>query len=363
MQNNNNNFIHRYGGHLVLAAVAILLFLGSKATGLATIFATGVEQERIEIEAQTASTFGTGGGSSLEPLPTPEYALSELPVMADTSLSPDLVPVTYKPGQPEHEFTTYTVQPGDTAIKIAERFGIREETILGGNAFLSTDAGMLMAGTTITILPVDGVLHDVVEGDTIEGLSQLYGVPIEEIVAYEPNNLEFPYRLYAGTQILVPGAVREVFVWEPPTLAVATESSSSSGSSGSSSAVTVAVPGTGTFVWPVDARRITQHSWYAHTAIDVGLVTGSPAYASDTGTVTYAAWSPHCYGNLVVINHGNGYETYYAHLDGFNVSVGQTVYQGGLIGWTGNTGCSSGPHIHFEIRYNKARYNPLEYLP
>lgn len=98
-------------------------------------------------------------------------------------------------------------------------------------------------------------------------------------------------------------------------------------------------------------------------AIDTGLVTGSPIYASDTGTVTYAMWSPYRYGNLLVINHGNGFETFYAHLNGFNVKPGQTVYQGGLITWSDNTGCSSAPHVHFEIRYLKQQENPWTYIP
>jgi LysM repeat protein len=278
--------------------------------------------------------------------------------MTDSSLVPALNPITYKPQKPHHEVITYTVKRGDTAIKIAEKFGIKEETILGGNAFLSNDAGQLMAGVDIVILPIDGVLHDVVEGDTLEGIAEQYDVPVEDIVAYEPNNLEFPYRLYPGTQILVPGAVREVFVWDPPTLPV-----SSSGSPEALQGLFVAVPGTGVFLWPVGGREITQGFWYGHQAIDVGLVRGTPVYASDTGTITYAAWSPWCYGNLIVINHGNGYETFYAHLSGFNVTPGQTVYQGNLIGWSGNSGCSSGPHLHFEIRYYRSRDNPLFYLP
>lgn len=353
----HRNFLQRYAGHLVLAAVALLLFVAGRTIDFAEL--AMIDQAPTEPRATGSNrlSLSTAGSDSAEP--TPEFDVAELPIMADSGISPALVPVTYKPTQPNHEFITYTVQAGDTAIRIAERFGIQEETILGGNAFLSTDAGQLMAGTTIVILPIDGVLHDVVEGDTIEGLAEQYEVPVEDIASYGPNNLEFPYRLYPGTQILVPGAVREVFVWDPPSL---TTSSSSSSGSGSSS-ITVEVPGTGTFVWPVDARRITQEFWYGHQALDVGLVTGSPVYASDTGTVTYAAWSPHCYGNLIVINHGNGFETFYAHLDGFNVSPGQTVYQGSLIGWSGNTGCSSGPHIHFEIRFNKALDNPLNYLP
>lgn len=355
----NKNRLERYGGHLVLVVVALLLIIGSQVLQ----WGEDLDIERDEAALQSVDvaniqptvvepTFTTDAA------PTPLYDVSQLPILSDSGLSPAPIPITYKARRPEHEYITYTVESGDTAIRIAERFGIQEETILGGNSFLSNDAGQLMAGTTIVILPIDGVLHDVVEGDTLEGLSDQYDIPVEDIVAYEPNNLEFPYRLYPGTQILVPGAVREVFFWDPPTLASSSGSSPEAGQG-----FVVAVPGTGTFVWPIGARRITQYYWYGHQAVDVGLVTGSPLYASDTGTVTYATWSPYCYGNLIVINHGNGYETFYAHLDGFNVTPGQTVYQGSLIGWTGNTGCSSGPHLHFEIRLNKTRLDPLAYLP
>ncbi len=350
-----NKILERYGGHLILIVVALLLILGSQALGFRQLLAVDHESEP-QIEPDAALELQPLAVSDSELEPTPQFDMAEMPVLSDRGLSPAPIPITFRARRPEHNYITYTVQSGDTAIRIADRFGIMEETILGGNSFLSNDAGQLMAGTTIVILPIDGVLHEVVEGDSLDGLSEEYGIPVEDIVAYEPNNLEFPYRLFPGTQILVPGAVRESFFWDPPTL-VASGSSPEAGSG-----FVVAVPGTGTFVWPVGARRITQHYWYGHQAIDVGLVTGSPLYASDTGTVTYSQWSPFCYGNLIVINHGNGYETFYAHLNGFNVSPGQTVYQGSLIGWTGNTGCSSGPHLHFEIRYNKGRLNPLSYL-
>lgn len=354
----NKSYLERYGGHFVLVVVALLLIVGSQILQWGEDLDIDRDEGALQsLEVAEAQPVTAEPVAASEAAPTPAYDVSQLPVLSDSGLSPAPIPITYKARRPDHEFITYTVEPGDTAIRIAERFGIQEETILGGNSFLSNDAGQLMAGATIIILPIDGVLHDVVEGDTLEGLSEQYEVPVEEIVAYEPNNLEFPYRLYPGTQILVPGAVREVFFWDPPTLAA----SGSSPEAGQG--FVVAVPGTGTFVWPIGARRITQYYWYGHQAVDVGLVTGSPLYASDTGTVTYATWSPYCYGNLIVINHGNGFETFYAHLDGFNVTPGQTVYQGSLIGWTGNTGCSSGPHVHFEIRLNKTRLDPLSYLP
>ena len=108
---------------------------------------------------------------------------------------------------------------------------------------------------------------------------------------------------------------------------------------------------------------MTQVFWAGHPAIDVGMPEGSGVFAADTGTVTYASFSPYCYGNLIVINHGNGFETFYAHLSGINVVPGQIVYKGNVIGAVGNTGCSSGPHIHFEVRVNGRRDDPVWWLP
>lgn len=357
----NRTLWERFGGHLVLLVVAFMLLVASKTATVRSLLAFDREAEPeatvLNWQPNAAVPVASDAEATTEPEEAGSFDLSSVPVITDNGLVAAPMPITYKPATPEHEFIVYRVESGDTAIRIADRFGIREETILGGNSFLSNDAGQLMAGVDIIILPVDGVLHDVTEGETLESIAAQYDVPVEDIVAYEPNNLEFPYRLYAGTQILVPGAIREVFVWDPPAM-VSTSSSPEAGQG-----IFVAVPGTGTYIWPTGGRRITQYSWYGHTALDVALTTGSPIYAADTGTVTYAAWSPYCYGNLVVINHGNGYETFYAHLNGFNVKPGQTVYQGNTIAFSGNTGCSSGPHLHFEIRYNKTRYDPLSYLP
>lgn len=279
-----------------------------------------------------------------------------VPVLSDSSLRAELNPQTYQGKLPEHNLQTYVVERGDTPGGIAERFGIQPETILGGNPLLSEESNLLQTGVELIILPIDGVLHDVQPGDTLESLANLYGIPEEDIIAYEPNNLEFPYRLYPETQIMVPGAVRELFVWTPPDL------SSVGGTSREGSGVRPLVVGTGTFIFPVGSRNYTQYFWYGHPGVDIGLAEGSPVYAADTGTVTYAGWNIYGYGNLIVVNHGNGYETFYAHLNGFNVVPGQIVTQGQIIGYSGNTGRSSGPHIHFEIRINNNRDNPCWYI-
>jgi LysM repeat protein len=347
------------GGHTVLALVAAVLFLGVRAAA-------------VRGDSEWASGAAVGGpedsrllsqaGGELDPASSradQDFAaqLQTVPVLINNSLSPVLNPITFEGAKPEHSFITYTVEANDTPIGIAEKFGIKSETLLGGNPWLSEESNALQTGTQLIILPIDGVLHDVSVGDTLEGLASRYGVAAEDIIGYEPNHLEFPYRLYAGTQILVPGAVREVFVWSAPSLPPRTGTSDSTGTG-----IAPLIQGTGTFIWPISARRITQHYWYGHPAIDVGVAEGNPVVASDTGTVTWAGWNVYGYGNLVVINHGNGYETYYAHLSSYAVVPGQIVYQGNYIGATGNTGRSSGPHLHFEIRYFNNLLEPLSYL-
>ncbi|MEM7112951.1 MAG: peptidoglycan DD-metalloendopeptidase family protein [Chloroflexota bacterium] len=288
------------------------------------------------------------------PFPTAvsQFAPGSIPILQDNSLSPLPNPVTYQGNQPQHDFQTYIVERGDTPNKIADRFGISAETLLGGNPSLSEESSLLQVDAELIILPIDGVLHTVVPGDTLEEISARYGISVDSIVAYAPNQLEFPYRLYPETQILVPGAVREVFVWTPPTLETVRASFGG----------TPLVVGTGTFVFPVSSRNFTQYYWYGHRGIDVALSEGSAVFASDTGTVTFAGWNIYGFGNLIVVNHGNGYETLYAHLSGINVRTGQIVNQGNVIGATGNTGNSSGPHIHFEIRLNGNQDDPCWFI-
>lgn len=343
----------RLGGALALLLVAILLLLGLRM-GVA---AEGQGQQAAAATPAAEATVvpAPGGGDAIAvPL---DVDKEPIPVRSDNTLAPAPVPQTFQGKRPHHEFETYTVKRGDTPSGIAYQFGIKTETLLGGNPFLSQESSLMQPDMVLTILPLDGVLHDVQPGDTLESISEQYGIPVDDIVAYEPNNLEFPFRLYPETQILVPGAVAEVFIWTPPSLA-----SVRSGGSSTGSGITPAIVGTGTFVYPVGSRNFTQNYWYGHPGIDIALTEGSGVFASDTGTVTFAGWNIYGYGNLIVVNHGNGYETFYGHLSGINVVPGQIVYQGNVIGAVGNTGNSSGPHIHFEIRTNGNQDDPCWYI-
>ena len=341
----------QFGGHLILAMVALLLL----AFGLWSRY-----NQPIVGEATAVTPLST---PTLSPLPTdpflptiepqPLLSAASLPVISDNSLAPAPNPHTYQPKKPEHNFRRYTVQPGDTPNRIADSQGISPATLLGGNPWLSQESNLLQTGAELIILPVDGALHTVRPGDTLESIAAQYDVDVADIVNYEPNNLEFTERLFPDTQLLIPGVEIGAFYWTAPKVAPNTNNGQ------------WAVVGTGSFTWPVGGRCATSYFWYGHPGLDISLRVGSAVAAADTGTVTYASWasgSYYDYGNLIVINHGNGYETFYAHLSGINVVPGQIVEKGQTIGASGNSGRSSGPHIHIEIRLNDVRLNPLNYL-
>lgn len=342
----------RAAGYIVLVLIAGLIVLGWRV-GIAGGGNTSIGEQPVSATPASVAAADTVAGdpSAVEAAPV----VADAPVLVDAALVPAAVPHTFVGHKPEHEFVVYRVERGDTPNGIADKFGIKATTLLGGNPLLSQESSLLQTGIDLVILPVDGVLHDVVPGDTLESISQQYSVPVETIVGYGPNNLEFPYRLYPETQVLVPGAVREVFVWTPPSLESVRGRSTGSG-------VTPLIVGTGTFIYPVGSRNFTQYFWYGHPGVDIALPEGTAVVASDTGTVTFAGWNIYGYGNLIVVNHGNGYETFYAHLSGISVVPGQIVYQGNVIGSTGNTGNSSGPHVHFEVRINGAQDNPCWYI-
>jgi len=120
--------------------------------------------------------------------------------------------------------------------------------------------------------------------------------------------------------------------------------------------------GSGRFVWPT-AGYVTQGYKRYHLALDIARAIGTPVKAADNGFVVAAGWGNDGYGNNIVIDHGNGYQTQYAHLNRIYVKVGQAVGKGTEIGQMGSTGRSTGPHLHFEVRKNGVRVNPLSFLP
>ena len=266
------------------------------------------------------------------------------------------------PTRPRVNVITYTVVAGDTPWLIAKNFNLQPESILWANESLSAEAGNLSIGRVLNILPTDGVLHFVREGDTLERLQVLYGVPIEDILNYPGNNLpaEPPYTLVPGQQVIVPGG-RKPIVWQEPGPKVVAGLGRKSPGFYQGSLV---LRGTGTFVWPVPPNVITQYFWAGHPGLDIDTYTGQPVYASDSGTVIFSGWDNTGYGNLIIIDHGNDFWTYYAHNDRLLVTVGEGVVQGQQIAESGSTGRSTGSHLDFRIRYQAGAFlNPLNFLP
>jgi murein DD-endopeptidase MepM/ murein hydrolase activator NlpD len=122
------------------------------------------------------------------------------------------------------------------------------------------------------------------------------------------------------------------------------------------------ITGSGQFAWPASGQISQGYSWY-HKAIDIANAASPDILASDDGQVIVVGWpAPAAYGNRVIIDHGNGYTTLYAHLSQIYVSAGQQVSRGQAIGKMGSTGRSTGTHLHFEIRLANAAQNPFNYL-
>jgi hypothetical protein len=285
----------------------------------------------------------------------PAFVLTPVP---ETVFSRVAIPGTYEPALPTHDFAQHVVERGDTPNIVAETYGIEPATLLWGNPDLSDEAQLLRVGITLTILPTNGVLHTATASDTVELLAEIYGVDPKAIIEYEDNHLEkWPYRPVPGTQLFIPGGEKPFLMWTYTPNSRRAQATTSTYYNGP-----IVYAGIGRFVWPTDSWRLTQYYWWAHRAIDVGVATGHPVYASDGGTVIYAGWSTVGYGNHIVLDHGNGFQTLYAHLSAIYVGSGQFVGQGTVIGASGNTGNSSGPHLHFEIRYGGSLLNPLDYL-
>jgi murein DD-endopeptidase MepM/ murein hydrolase activator NlpD len=231
----------------------------------------------------------------------------------------------------------YEVHAGDTLSAIASRYGIPVSWIVVSNNLSSTT---IYPGQKL-LVPKDGVLHTVKSGETVSAIAAAYGVSEEAVrQANGILNGEPP----AGTRLYIP---------QPKTVPLGSSTTSQG------------------FIWPVRGvisspfgPRI--HPIYGipsfHTGIDIAVPEGTPVRAAAGGVVTFSGWQEG-FGLLVTIDHGNGYETYYGHLSKLLVSAGQSVSAGDVIALSGNTGLSTGPHLHFEVHYLGTPVDPRPLLP
>lgn len=267
----------------------------------------------------------------------------------------------------------YVVRAGDTLASIAERFGLKVETIFWSNVkTLQGDPHTLKQGMELIIPPQDGILYEWQAGDTLKTVAEKFGVSPEAIVDYPTNELdpslllddEASKTIPEGTLLFIPGAKLDDIDWTLPRFIRDRLAYSPLKGPGECGPIGYGPIGTYTFIWPTTVFSISQHYSVVHPAIDIPGKVGLPIYAADHGVVVYAGWHNGGYGYVIVVDHGNGWKSLYAHLSAIIAGCGQEVYQGQIIGSMGNTGRSSGPHLHFELIHAQyGKVNPLLFLP
>ncbi len=329
----------RYGAHLLV----ITLALSVAGAGLPAWTAGGWTTVGMTRDEKN-------GGA--EPVVFPQR-----PGEAPTFMVPLTLPNTIIPKRSRRGIVTYVVQPGDVIHSIAHKFEVSVGTLMWANPELEMNPDLLIIGQELLILPVNGVLHTIKQGDTIAAIAQKYGVEPQAIWDCEFNDQQVLETLPAGQKIIVPGGKkpyvpRPVYVYSGPVPKDAKR-------------------GTGVFGWPTSGV-ITQGYWtveggYGHPAIDIANPGMPWIRAADSGFVIKVARNTGDtgYGNYVMVDHRNGFVTLYAHLDTILVNVGDSVGKGAILGRMGNTGKVrgiTGIHLHFEIIKNGVRVNPMLYL-
>jgi len=323
------------------------------------------------------SSATVSAASNLVPVPT--QLTVQLPAVV--AFSPVGIPRqaqlhTIIPSRPRIDVIPYTVQLGDSLFKIADNYGLNPKTILFGNyAVLKDSPDFLAPGQVLNILPVDGTYYQWLGSESLTAVASTFGVDPETIIDYPGNHLDpdtigdltHP-NIAAGTWLVIPGGSRPFTSWTAPATLVRENPDVRVWGPGVCAGISYVQVGYGTFVYPTTEHWLSGTPFrpdLRHFGVDFAGAQGNSVFATDAGTVVYSGWNDWGYGNLVIIDHGNGWQSLYAHLSAINVGCGQNVGQGDLIGLVGMTGgTSTGPHLHFEL-FNSTygRVNPLDYLP
>ncbi|HQL31753.1 MAG: Murein DD-endopeptidase MepM [Spirochaetes bacterium ADurb.Bin269] len=237
-------------------------------------------------------------------------------------------------------YSMYTVKPGDTVSGIVSRFGLRNmSSILSVNAI--DNARRIRAGQILKIPSMDGIVYTVVRGDSLARISERFGIPVNAVL--DANDLE-QSALTAGQRLFIPGAALSNL-----------ELRKAMGE---------------LFITPIRGRLTSSYGYRKdpftgvrsfHTGIDLAAPTGTLIKAALDGKIATSGYSP-VYGNYVIISHDGGYQTLYGHLSSISVKRGQRIVQGATVGRVGNTGYSTGSHLHFSVYKSGKTIDPFSVL-
>lgn len=259
--------------------------------------------------------------------------------------------VTLESEKPWNQVPDYTVKEGDTLSSIAAKFGVSIDSVKWANPSINWQK--VKPGVVVSVPPVTGVVYKVKPGDTVYSIAKKFQTDAQGIVDFPMNTFsdDETFSLVAGQTLIVPDGVMPSETSAPSLPNFANILTPDAGS----------VTASGNFVWPAFGRITQPFRWY-HPGVDIANHDGGAIVAADSGTVVVSGWTNSGYGNHVIIDHGNGYRTLYGHLSVIGVVAGQRVARGTVIGQMGNTGRSTGTHLHFEIRTGSGNVDPLGYL-
>lgn len=303
-------------------------------------FVSGLFAKEAEAEAASSPINSQNvwlPAAALNPDPNPAKGGGDITVVGGVALLSETGPAGTLADIEENQSATisiYTVREGDTLGAIAKMFGVTTNTIAWAN---DVKGGVIRVGQTLIILPISGVRHTVVKGDTLQGIAKKYKADIAEIAGY--NHLTEDAKLALGDIVLVPDGE----ISAPPKANVTGRPATLRGTSGPNY--------DGYYLRPVLSGRKTQ-GLHGYNGVDIASYIGAPILAAATGDVIIAknsGWNGG-YGNYIVIAHPNGTQTLYGHLSGLAVTFGEAVVRGEIIGYMGSTGRSTGTHLHFEVR-------------
>jgi murein DD-endopeptidase MepM/ murein hydrolase activator NlpD len=236
---------------------------------------------------------------------------------------------------PRVETVRYTVEKGDTVEGIARQHGLKPNTLIWANPDLEFNPNVLRVGQVIEVPVADGVLYTVGEGDTLEAIAARFGVTPETIAAETAG-------FAPGARVLVRNGVKLWRAVKP---------------GADISELTRQMP------LGLPARGSLSRGYTAgHPGMDIAMSMNTPVLAMAEGVVVFAGWDKTGYGNMVWLDHGNGFRTLYAHLNSITVSEGQRVKLGAVVGMSGNSGNSLGPHLHIELSHAGVKHDPAAFF-